>query len=95
MYSKQGPLYINIRKFDGAKFQFHFESDQFMDVDDDPVSLKEIGLSEGIIDFYTKIETVFKFRLTFDWVGTFDEGLAAVKLNGRCNFINTEGQFLS
>ena len=95
MYSKQGPLYINIRKSDGAKFQFHFETDQFMDADDDPVSLKEIGLSEAIIDFYTKIETVFKFRLTFDSVGEFTEGFAIVTLNSKRNFINTEGQILS
>lgn len=95
MYSKQGPLYINIRKSDGAKFQFHFETDQFMDANDKPVRLNEIELSEGIIDFYTKIETAFKFKLTFDWVGTFDEGLAEVKLNGKWNFINTEGQRLS
>ena len=95
MYSKQGPLYINIHKSDGAKFQFHFESGQFMDADDDPVSLKEIGLSEGIIDFYTKIETVFKFRLTFDSVGEFTEGFAIVTLNSKQNFINTEGQILS
>ena len=95
MYSKQGLLYINIRKSDGAKFQFHFETRQIMDADDDPVSLKEIGLSEGIIDFYTKIETVFKFRLTFDSVGEFTEGFAIVTLNSKRNFINTEGQILS
>ena len=94
MYSKQGPLYINIRKSDDAKFQFHFESDQFMDANDKPVRLNEIGLSEGIIDFYTKIKTVFKFRLTFDSVGEFTEGFAQVKLNDEWNFINTEGQLL-
>ena len=95
MYSKQGLLYINIRKSDGAKFQFHFETRQIMDADDEPVSLKEIGLSEGIIDFYTKIETVFKFRLTFDSVGELTEGFAIVTLNSKRNFINTEGQILS
>lgn len=94
-YSKQGPLYINIRKFDGAKFQFHFETEQFMDANDKSVRLNKIGLSEGAVDFYTKIETVFKFRLTFNWVGTFNEGLAEVKLNGKWNFINTDGQLLS
>ena len=95
MYSKQGPLYINIRKSDGAKFQFHFESDQFMDADDNSIKLNKIGLSEGLISFYSKIDPTFKFKLKFDWVGTFDEGLAEVQLNGKCNFINTEGQILS
>ena len=94
-YSKHGPLYINIRKFDGAKFQFHFETDQFMDANDKPVRLNEIGLSEGIIDFYTKIETVFKFKLKFDSIGAFTEGFAGVQLNGKWNFINTDGQLLS
>lgn len=42
-YIKQGLLYINIRKSDGAKFQFHFESDQFMDADDEPIQLNKIG----------------------------------------------------
>ena len=95
MYSKEGPLYINIRKSDGAKFQFHFETRQFMDANDKPVRLNEIGLSEGIGSFYTKIDTKFKFRLKFDQVDEFNDGFAAVKLNGKWNFINTNGQFLS
>lgn len=94
-YSNQGPLYINIRKSDGAKFQFHFETNQFMDADDDPIQLNEIGLSDELINFYSKIDTVFKFRLKFDYVATFNEGFARVDLNGKQNFINHEGQFLS
>ena len=95
MYSKQGPLYINIRKSDGAKFQFHFESEQFMDADDEPIHLNEIGLSEGIVSFYTKINPVFKFKLKFDWVSDFKDGFATVVLNDKYNFINTKGQLLS
>ena len=94
-YSKQGPLYINIRKSDGAKFQFHFESSQFMDANDKPVILNEIGLSEGVVSFYSNIDPKFKFRLKFDWIGDFNEGFAKVYLNRKCNFINTEGQLLS
>ena len=94
-YSKQGPLYINIRKSDGAKFQFHFESNQFMDADDDPIRLNKIGLSEGVANFYSKIDPVFKFRLKFDWVDAFNEGFARVGLNSKENFINSEGQLLS
>lgn len=94
-YSKQGPLYINVRKSDGVKFQFHFESAQFMDADNDPVSLKEIGLSDGLTEFYTKIDHLFKYRTEFDVVGKVNDGFAVVKLNRRCNFINTERQFLS
>ena len=94
-YSKDGPLYINVRKSDGAKFQFHFESDQFMDSDDEPIRLNKIGLSDGLAEFYTKIGYLFKYRTEFDYVGKVNDGFAAVKLNGRCNFINTEGQILS
>ena len=94
-YSKQGPLYINIRKSDGARFQFHFESSQFMDANDKPVRLNEIGLSEGIVSFYSNIDPKFKFRLKFDWIEDFKEGFARVELNRKCNFINTEGRILS
>ena len=94
-YSNQGPLYINIRKSDGAKFQFHFESNQFMNADDEPVRLNKIGLSEGVVDFYAKIDPKFKFRLKFDWIWDFNEGFARVKLNYKYNFINTEGRILS
>ena len=94
-YSNQGPLYINIRKSNGAKFQFHFETNQFMNADDEPVRLNKIGLSEGVVDFYAKIDPIFKFRLKFDWIEDFKEGFAKVYLNGKYNFINTEGQLLS
>ena len=94
-YSKDGPLYINIRKSDGAKFQFHFESDQFMDSDDEHIQLNIIGLSKGAVDFYAKIDSTFNFRLKFDWVDDFKDGFAAVKLNGKWNYIDTEGEFLS
>ena len=43
-YSKQGPLYIIVNKKDPAdKYQFHFESDQYMDKEDRSVS-KYIGI---------------------------------------------------
>ena len=94
-YSKDGPFYINVRKSDGAKFQFHFETDQFMDADDKPAKLRDIELSEGSINFYSKIDTVFKFRLKFDAVGELREGFARAVMNGKCNFINKKGQILS
>jgi hypothetical protein len=36
-YNKEGPLYVWIEP-DGKKYQFHFESTQFMDTEDDPIS---------------------------------------------------------
>ena len=94
-YSKEGPLYINIRKSDGAKFQFHFESNQFMDADDEPIQLNKIGLSEGVVSFYSNIDPKFKFRLKFDWIEDFKEGFARVSLNYKHNFIDIEGKLLS
>lgn len=57
-YNDQGDLYINIRKSDGEKFQFHFESDSFMDATDAPIEgciYEEIGMSEGLVAFYKSI----------------------------------------
>ena len=95
MYTKNGPLYVNIRKSDGAKFQFHFPSRQFMDSNDNEVSLRRIGLSEGLIKFYEKINPLFKPYVTFDYFDGFSNGYAKVKLNGKWNFINKQGKLLS
>ena len=57
-YNEQGPLYININKKTGRKYQFHFPSQQFMDendcqLEDDNFPLAElIGLSKGAVDYY-------------------------------------------
>ena len=95
MYSKQGPLYINLRKSDKAKFQFHFETMQFMDSNDNPIRLNTAGLSDGIIEFYSKINMVFRFLLKYDDVGDFSNGYAKVKLNDKYNLIDIQGKLVS
>ena len=95
MYSKQGSLYINLRKSDNAKFQFHFETRQFMDSNDNSVCLSTIGLSDGITEFYSKINTVFRFLLRYDYVDTFFNGYAKIKLNNKWNYIDTQGKLVS
>ena len=61
-YTNQGPLYININKHSGEKYQFHFESEQFMDKAD-----KEIDIFGFFIDnpnlsnFYSKISSEAKY----------------------------------
>mgnify|MGYP003288438505 CR=1 FL=1 len=54
-YNSQGPLYINIDKNSGAKYQFHFESDSFMDEIDvsisDPIN-ESLGLSDEVLEWY-------------------------------------------
>ena len=95
MYSKQGPLYINVRKSDGAKYQFHFETDQFMDANDDPIGLNKIGLSDGLAEFYTKVNPLFKYLMKYDFVDEFINGFATVVLNNKYNFIDGDGNLLS
>lgn len=56
-YSKAAPLYININKQSGRKYQFQFNGDdsQFMDERDHEIQKpipQTIGMSEGLINFY-------------------------------------------
>ena len=54
-YNNQGPLFINIRKTDGKKFQFHFETNSFMDETDTPIHTpiaKTIGLNANLVQYY-------------------------------------------
>ena len=89
-YNKQGPLYININKVTGDKYQFHFESSSFMDAEDKRISLRKIGLSEGAKNYYKSIGK--ELYLIYDYVGYFNEGFAPVRLVDRgCNFINEQG----
>lgn len=54
-YNSQGRLYININKMTGEKYQFHFETDSFMDSTDSEIDApicETIGLSDGAIEWY-------------------------------------------
>lgn len=42
-YNKEGPLYIWIDKKEKTKYQFHFESFQFMDAQDNPVDADQLN----------------------------------------------------
>ena len=56
-YNDQGNLYINIRKSDGEKFQFHFESDSFMDATDSGINTpiySTIGFTDNVLNFYNE-----------------------------------------
>jgi hypothetical protein len=59
-YSKQGPLYIIIpakRGFDDEKFQFHFETKQFMDYQDHQIG--DSGM-EALVSRFPSLTEVFK-----------------------------------
>ena len=54
-YNNSGPLYININKKTGRKYQFHFQAEQFMDEQDNPIGRnipEKIGMTQGLYDFY-------------------------------------------
>ena len=49
-YNEEGPLYININKKTGKKYQFHFESGQFMNEQDRPISISK--MPKALKNFY-------------------------------------------
>ena len=95
MYTKEGPLYVNIRKSDGAKFQFHFPSRQFMDSKDKGIILENIGLSKRLIEFYNNIDPLFLPYMKYDFVGNLYNGYATVELNNKWNLVDTQGKLFS
>lgn len=55
-YNERGLLYINILKGTDTKYQFHFETESFMDATDREIKrpiADTIGLTQGLVDFYT------------------------------------------
>jgi ADP-ribose pyrophosphatase YjhB (NUDIX family) len=52
-YAKNGPLYIILVKADNARYQFHFESGQFMDERDDQID------PVGFFDEYPELARIF------------------------------------
>ena len=96
-YTSSGPLYVNIHKSDGAKFQFHFPRRQFMDSDDNRISIKKIGLSKGLIEFYGKIEPRFHLYMKYDIVSNQKNnmGWIGVSLDNKWNMIDDKENLIS
>lgn len=98
MYTKQGPLYVNIRKSDGAKFQFHFPSHQFMDANDEKVRLNNIKFSKGLKEFYSNQIPDFPllFNVSYDYCSDFRyNGYAIVINNYKYNLTDKQGKLFS
>jgi hypothetical protein len=54
-YNNQGPLYINIDKVNNEKYQFHFESGQFMDEMDRDIDFMEfMDENQSLRNFYNE-----------------------------------------
>lgn len=52
-YSQKGKLFINIEKATGKKYQFHFETNSFMDADDR--SCADMDFPRHLLDEYTRM----------------------------------------
>ena len=66
-YNKYGFLYINILKGTNTKYQFHFESNSFMDATDKPIKqpiAETIGLTPELVEFYTNKYGINSIALT-------------------------------
>jgi hypothetical protein len=72
-YNDQGFLYINIDKLNNCKYQFHFESDSFMNENDEAVDspvAENCELSEGLCNWYR--ENVEEANKLFEvWIDFF------------------------
>ena len=56
-YTDDGKLYININKSTGDKYQFHFESESFMDADDEEIEIEDFFLyNPGLAKFYADVD---------------------------------------
>ncbi len=65
MYAKDGPLYINISNHepDAVKYQFHFPSRSFMDIDDRSIDLKDFFKSNpDLAEFYRGVIAKEEFQ---------------------------------
>ena len=97
-YNKQGPLYIIIDRKDNEKYQFHFQSEQYMNADDSQVNLKEFfathtELKSPLIDLAIKNNNInFVLNVDIDMalekMESFDEPTQEkfVRENSLCAF---------
>lgn len=98
-YARSGNLYINIDKKNNRKYQFHFESNQFMDETDDRIKspiLSTIGATGKLVDFYKKCRDdfdVLRISSKYQFIGNIKEySYTRVKLNGKYGFIDENGR---
>ena len=66
-----------------------------MDINDEEVSIRELGLSEGLVKFYETVYPNFNLYMKYDFVGNFYKGYARVNLNNKWNYIDTRRKLLS
>ena len=84
-YNDQGPLYINIDKVNNEKYQFHFETDSFMDETDSEIEApiaETCELSDGLCNWYREhVEDANKlFEVWIDFFYMEDNGYEYVMI---------------
>jgi hypothetical protein len=75
-YSYDGPLYILIGKHDKSdKYQFHFESSQFMDAKDNPINLSEfMNDNSDVYEFFNgRVGGNLDFEIAKSSLENYDE----------------------
>ena len=97
-YNERGPLYININKKNGKKYQFHFETESFMDAEDEPIDrplADKIGMTDGLVDFYSSIKPIYRIVLSCTYLGGEYCGWMTVADSGRnWNYVNDDCEFM-
>jgi hypothetical protein len=97
-YNRDGPLYIVIDKKSQEKYQFHFQSEQYMDAEDDRLDLKDFfethqELKNPLIDLAIKNNNInfvlnVDIDLALEKMESFDEPTQekCVRENSLCAF---------
>lgn len=94
-YSSDGHLYIIISKSNpNEKYQFHFESHQFMDKDDDPINITELlGSDNQLYDFFMPmLKKTYNLNddgfseIELSLVDIIDETIECIKLSITINY---------
>lgn len=88
-YNNKGLLYINIDKVNNCKYQFHFETHQFMDENDSSIKPNSIGLSDGVINYYISIGK--SLDILYDRYKQISNTIYLVGLKNKMNMLTTDG----
>ena len=91
-YNSKGNLYINIQKGKPYKYQFHFETESFMDEMDDEIDrpiFETMGATQGLINFYKERLGIIDF---IDIIGDFKvDATCRSRWKNYENYINNGG----
>lgn len=88
-YNNKGLLYINIDKVNNRKYQFHFETHQFMDENDSSIKPNSIGLSDGVINYYISIGK--SLDILYDRYKQISNTIYLVGLKNKMNMLTIDG----